>query len=104
MRHNILGKNKTMENPSGLPKEDRLSIRADANQKRMLAQAALARHMNVSQFVLQASLREAEHVIREEAQILVSPQEYDWLVKVMDEAVPAPRLRKALKQTPIWDA
>ena len=104
MWHNIVGKNKTMEHPSGKPREDRLSIRANASQKQTLAQAAMARHMNVSQFVLQASLREAEHVIREEAQILVSPQEYDWLVKIMDEAVPAPRLREALKQAPVWDA
>jgi uncharacterized protein (DUF1778 family) len=84
-------------------KEDRLSIRADANQKSVLAQAARARNMNVSQFVLQVSLREAEQVIAEEAQIVVSTDEYDWIAKIMDEATPAPRLREALNQPPAWD-
>jgi len=84
-------------------KEDRLSIRADAGQKLVLAQAAGARHMNVSQFVLQASLREAEKVIHEETILRVSAEEYAWLAKIMDEAVPAPRLREALSVPPVWD-
>ena len=70
----------------------------------MLSQAANARHMNVSQFVLQASLREAEQIIREETLVVVSPTEYAWLVRIMDEAISAPRLREALKQIPVWDA
>ncbi|BCM89927.1 hypothetical protein IAD21_01777 [Abditibacteriota bacterium] len=85
-------------------KEDRLSIRADANQKSMLARAARAQHMNVSQFVLQASLSAAQRVIEEESRIVVSPEEYEWLCKVMDEpATPAPRLGAALAQKPVWD-
>lgn len=86
------------------PKEDRLSIRANPGQKGLLAQAARARHMNVSQFVLQASLQEAERVVREESSVLVSPEEYAWLIDVMDEATEAPRLREALTQRPVWDA
>jgi uncharacterized protein (DUF1778 family) len=86
-------------------KEDRLSIRANLAQKGLLAQAAQARHMNVSQFVLQASLREAEEVLSEESRILSSPEEYAWLCKLMDEASnEAPRLREALSQKPVWDA
>ena len=84
-------------------KEERLSIRANPNQKSVLAQAAQARHMNVSQFVLQASLREAEMVIQEETSMVVSPAEYAWLAKTMDEATPAPRLKEALNQRPVWD-
>lgn len=90
--------------PTTPPKEDRLSIRANSSQKSVLARAAKARHMNVSQFVLQASLREAEQVIEEENRILISPEEHEWLVRVMDEpATPAPRLRAALVQKPVWD-
>lgn len=59
--------------------------------------------MNVSQFVLQASLREAEVVIREESQLVLSAEEYDKLVAILDEATPTPRLRKALAEKPIWD-
>jgi uncharacterized protein (DUF1778 family) len=84
-------------------REDRLSIRANIKQKRVLAQAAQARHMNVSQFVLQASLREAEQVLKEETHLTVSPEEYEWMARIMDEATPAPRLRAALDEKPVWD-
>jgi len=94
-----------MQNRISTPKiEDRLSIRANATQKSTLRRAADARHMNVSQFVLQASLREAENVIKEEATLTVSPEEYAWMSKAMDEATPIPRLRKALAEPPVWDA
>jgi len=84
--------------------EMRLSIRANQSQKSILARAATARHMNVSQFVLGASLREAEQVINDETRIVLSADEYDWLVKYMDEPPgPKPRLREALLQKPVWD-
>jgi len=84
--------------------EERLSIRTNAQQKSMLARAAKASHMNISQFVLNASLREAESVIDAETRIVVSPEEYDRIAKLMDEAAPAPRLHEALKQKTVWDA
>lgn len=87
------------------PKETRLSIRANSSQKSVLARAAKARHMNVSQFVLQASLTAAEEVIEQENRILISPEEYQWLCQIMDApATPAPRLSAALTQKPVWDA
>ena len=85
-------------------KEERLSIRANPQQKTVLAQAAKARHMNVSQFVLQASLHEAARVLREETHLVVSPQDYERLCQVMDEPpAPAPRLRAALARKPVWE-
>ena len=44
-------------------KETRLSIRASEPEKAILAQAARARHLNISQFVLQASLDAAQAVL-----------------------------------------
>ena len=86
------------------PKENRLSIRANPRQKTVLSQAATAQHMNVSQFVLQASLSEAERVLKEETQIIVSPEEYQWLCQLLDAPPqPLPRLKKALAQKPVWD-
>lgn len=86
-----------------LVREERLSIRANPDQKSVLARAAKAQHMNVSQFVLQVSLREAERVIRDETQILVSPQEFERLCEIMDKATPAPRLKAALARKAVWD-
>ena len=96
-----------MAKQASTKQEVRLSIRANPTQKTMLARAAAARHMNVSQFVLGASLREAEDVISEESRIVLSADEYDWLVTLMDDATPPtpkPRLREALNQKPVWDA
>ena len=85
-------------------KEERLSIRVNAGQKAVLARAAKARHMSVSQFVLQASLSEAERVINEETHIIVSAEEYEWLCQLLN-APPAdlPRLREVLEQKPVWN-
>ena len=85
-------------------KQSRLSIRANAGQKSVLARAARAQHMNVSQFVLQASLNAAQKVIEQENLVMVSPEEYEWLCQVMDEPAKAtPRLKTALEQKPVWD-
>jgi uncharacterized protein (DUF1778 family) len=45
------------------PKESRLSIRASDAEKAILAQAARARRMNTSQFVLQSSLDAAQAIL-----------------------------------------
>ena len=84
-------------------KEDRLSVRATTEEKILLAQAAQAEHMNVSQFVRHASLVAARRILSEEATIRVSAEEYELLVRAMDEATPTPRLAEALKRTPVWD-
>lgn len=61
--------------------------------------------MNISQFALGVSLHEAEQILSEDAHIVLSAEEYDWLVKFMDEpTTPKPRLREALLQKPVWDA
>jgi len=85
-------------------KEERLSIRANSSQKLTLARAAKAKHMNVSQFVLQASLVEAERVIADEGIVVVSPAEYALMCELMDRVSEAPRLRKALEEPAVWDA
>ncbi len=51
-----------------LQKEARLSIRASDSEKNILAQAARARHMNTSQFVLQASLDAAQAVLLDQSE------------------------------------
>ena len=94
-----------MAQSSATRTDERLSIRASATQKRTLRQAASARHMNVSQFVLQASLDEATRVIAEETIVRLSPEEYQTAIEVMDAPVSEmPRLRNALQECPVWNA
>ena len=89
---------------TGLKPEDRLSIRASASQKTTLRRAAEAQHLNVSQFVLQTSLQAATRILEEEARIVVSAEEYNWLIKLMDEPQrDLPRLRELLSKKPVWD-
>ena len=86
-----------------LPKENRLSIRANSGQKSVLARAAKAQHMNVSQIVLQASLAAAQKVIEEENRILISAEEYDWLMQKLEEPPQNnAALRHLLSEAPPW--
>lgn len=56
------------------PKEMRLSIRASEPEKTILAQAARARHMKTSQFVLQASLDAAQVVLVDQSEFRLPPE------------------------------
>ena len=74
-------------------REDRLSIRTSPQQKDLLVQAAHARHMNMSQFVLQTALDAAQRVLDEERRLTVSAAEYAWLTEAHREKLPACRRR-----------
>lgn len=85
--------------------EERLSIRTDLHQKLTLKLAAERRNTTISQFVLEASLGEAERILEEERSVKVSKEDYEWLCRLMDEPpVDLPNLRAALQKKPVWDA
>ena len=85
--------------------EDRLSIRASADQKRTLKRAAVIRRTSMSQFVLEASLMEADRLLESERSIMATEAEFDWLCQRMDEPPrDLARLRSAMTKKPVWDA
>jgi len=55
-------------------KEERLQIRVDPADKRLLERAAAASHLNVSAFVIQAAASKAEEILAERSSIRLSPQ------------------------------
>lgn len=55
-------------------KEDRLQIRVDPEEKRLLERAARASHQTVSAFVLQAAALQAEQVLADRTTISLSPE------------------------------
>jgi uncharacterized protein (DUF1778 family) len=73
----------------------RLSIRASEPQKTLLSQAARARHMNTSQFVLQVSLDAAQAILTDQTVFTLTPEQWDEFQRRLDE--PA-RVIPALQQ------
>jgi len=75
-------------------KESRLSIRASEPEKTLLTQAAHARHMNISQFVLQVSLEAARAILVDQTEFRLSPEQWEEFCQRLDEpARTIPELR-----------
>ena len=74
------------------PKETRLSIRASDPDKVLLMRAAQARRVNVSQFVLQASLEAARTVLAEPTEFRLPAEQWDAFCRRLDapsQSIPA---------------
>ena len=54
-------------------KDDRLQIRVNPAEKRLLEQAADAAHLSVSAFVLHAAAQQAEELLAERQTLLLGP-------------------------------
>ena len=83
-------------------KEARLNIRTTQEQKRAIEEAARARQMSASQFVMQSSLQAAEQILAEQSRFTVSQQQWDEFVSLLDRparVIPEVR-RAAAKKSP----
>ncbi|MBK9315794.1 MAG: DUF1778 domain-containing protein [Acidobacteria bacterium] len=65
-------------------KETRLSIRASDPEKSILMEAARARHTNISQFVLQASLDAAHSVLADQSEFRLSADQWKAFCERLD--------------------
>lgn len=81
-------------------KESRLSIRATEQEKILLRQAAQARRMNTSQFVLQASLDAARAILVDQTEFRLSADEWQAFCARLDApARTIPALRELFRET-----
>lgn len=81
-------------------KEPRLSIRASAPVKKILLQAARARHTNISQFVLQASLDAAHTVLADQTEFRLTPAQWKAFCERLDApAKVIPELRDLFSES-----
>lgn len=87
--------NEPMAQKTLTPKETRLSIRASNAEKAILAQAARARRMNTSQFVLQSSLDAAHAVLVDQTEFRLPPDRWRAFCEKLDAP---PRVIPDLKQ------
>lgn len=75
-------------------RESRLSIRTSALDKTLLEQAARARHMNMSQFVLESSLDAARTIIADQTEFRLSTEQWEIFCQCLDtppQTIPALR-------------
>ncbi len=85
-------------------KEDRLYIRMSPREKGVLAQAAQARHLNTSQFVLQASLDAASQVLADQTTFALGREQWDAFCARLDApARDIPELKALLSGPSVFD-
>lgn len=82
-----------------LPKQDRIGARVSHEVYQTLCRAAELSGATVNQFLVQAALKEAQHVIEQQEVIRLSPRDWNWLLELA-EAPPKPnaKLAAALKR------
>ena len=65
-------------------KDQRLNIRASAEVKSLVEEAARATHMTASAFVLQAALRSAQDVLADQTRFVLAPDQWSAFTAVLN--------------------
>ena len=80
-------------------KEERISIRLDANQKSIIDQAALIAGVNRSSFMLMNAIEAATKIVEQQQQIKLSQRDWNKFVElVASDTEPTPAAVKAAKR------
>ncbi|MGN6769106.1 MAG: DUF1778 domain-containing protein [Rhizobiaceae bacterium] len=86
---------------AALDDTDRMNIRVKPEVKARLLRAAALRHTDLTRFVTQSALREAETVIAEAETIKLSERDFTHVLELLDNPPkPNARLRKAAEALP----
>ncbi|CAM5316707.1 MAG: DUF1778 domain-containing protein [Rhizobiales bacterium] len=86
---------------AALDDTDRMNIRVKPEVKARLLRAAALRHTDLTSFVTQSALREAESVIAEADAIKVSERDFDRILELLDNPPkPNAKLRAAAAALP----
>lgn len=98
MRGLVLSAPASVQAPYGVPmatKTQRIEMRADEEQERLIAAAAEMSKVSVSAFVLRAASAEATRVLARAESVVMPAEQFDALIASLDTPDPAPRLRAA---------
>lgn len=75
-------------------KDVRIDLRASANQKTLLEQAAELKHVSLSSYVLASSLKQAQLDLAENETLLLSNRDRDLVMSILENS---PEPNEALK-------
>jgi len=85
-------------------KSERIDIRAPRRAKLLLQQAAAARSKTVSEFVLDAALKEADTVLAVRNSLVLSDEDWGRFLQALDQpAKPRLRLAKLLSEKSVLE-
>ena len=80
-------------------KTERIDVRASTPVKRLLQEAALVEHKNVSEFLLDAGIKAANQTLADRNRFALTPQQWQAFEAALDQPVTAkPKLRKLLSE------
>lgn len=85
-------------------KSTRIDVRASADIKQLLQEAARACHKNVSEFLLEAGIAAANHALADRRYFKLDDAQWKMFLEALDRPVQAkPRLEKLLTEPGILD-
>jgi uncharacterized protein (DUF1778 family) len=80
-------------------KTERIDVRLTPSAKRILQDAASARHTDLSEFILQSSLTEAEIALSRRTRFILEDEQWNKFVELLDQPVTEiPALRGLLTE------
>lgn len=87
-----------------VPKTERIDVRASAQVKRLLQEAASASHKNVSEFLLEAGVTAANFALAERRHFALSDEQWQAFHNLLDRPVqPKSRLKLLLNEPGVLD-
>ncbi len=85
-------------------KSERIDVRASAPVKQFLQEAARVAHKSVSEFLLDAGVAAANHLLADRTRFKLSPDQWQEFQIALDRAVSAkPKLKKLLAEPGLLD-
>jgi len=80
-------------------KSERIELRLTPSTKRIIQEAATASHTDVSEFVLQSSLTEAEIALSRRTRFVLDEEQWNKFVEILDRpTTEIPALRRLLTE------
>lgn len=90
--------------PNRTARDVNINLRASRKQRTLIDQAAEALGRNRSDFMLEASCREAESVLLDRRYFVLDPETFKEFTAALDEPPASnPRLRRLLTESAPWD-